>query len=257
MFASSGNYALAVDLDASGTSFTPIAESGSFTGTFNGLGNTISNLTIQSSGDYLVGLFGEIGAGGVVENLGLVGGSVEGSNAAGVGPLAGANFGGTIENDYATGTATGTGGTGGLVGVSDYGGTIEDSYATGAVTSESSIAGGLVGENIDSTIKDSYATGAVGGAVYLGGLVGEAYSGGTIEDSYATGAVSGGTGSVLGGLVAYNDATIEDSYATGAVGGSGGNLDVGGLVEKTTARSRMPIPPERSAPAAAATLSAG
>ncbi len=44
-----------------------------FTGMFQGLGNTISNLTIAPTGQNLntIGLFGSIGVGGVVENLRL------------------------------------------------------------------------------------------------------------------------------------------------------------------------------------------
>ena len=41
--------------------FTPIGESTAFTGTFDGLGNTISNLTIDDTTDYNVGLFGQVG----------------------------------------------------------------------------------------------------------------------------------------------------------------------------------------------------
>ena len=219
----SASYTLAANVDASATGsstsattgtdvwgsggFVPVGESTLFTGTFNGLGNTISNLTINSSGKSL-GLFGYVGAGGIVENLGLVGNSVTGNGSAWVGGLAGHNY-GTIENAYATGTVTSPAGgsaIGGLVGEND--GTITGAYATGTVSGgPATLAGGLAGDN-NGTIENAYATGTVtspGGTLSIvGGLVGENHEG-TIEDAYATGAVSS-PGDYVGGLVGYNTA---------------------------------------------------
>ena len=66
-----GYYALGSNIDATATSswnggagFTPIAYSSypyQFAGTFNGLGHTISNLTINLPSTNLVGLFGATG----------------------------------------------------------------------------------------------------------------------------------------------------------------------------------------------------
>ena len=256
---SSPYYALAEPLNASGyTGFAPIGESGSsFTGTFNGLGNTISNLTI-SSGDADVGLFGQVGYDGVVENIGLIGGSVTGTAAcSNVGALAGENgYDASMSNDYATGTVSGDGAVGGLVGFNDGGsiadaratgavsgsgfigglvgdndfnGSISNAYATGSVTGTGagSDVGGLVGKN-DQSIASAYATGAVSGSGFIGGLVGENYYDGSIIDAYATGTVTAtGTGNDIGGLVGKNDQSIASAYATGAVSGSG---FIGGLV---------------------------
>ncbi len=117
---SSGDYALATNLDAAGFSgFTPIDETTAFAGTFNGLGNKIRNLTIDSTDPY-VGVFGQIGSGGMVENIGLVGGAVSGAY-----------------EDYATSIAQ-------LAGLND--GAINNAYATGGVSGGYSV-GGLVGEN--------------------------------------------------------------------------------------------------------------
>ena len=60
----------------------PPSPSHAFTGTFDGLGHSISNLTINQTDRY-VGLFGSVGSTGVVQNVGLVGGSVTGDNATG------------------------------------------------------------------------------------------------------------------------------------------------------------------------------
>jgi hypothetical protein len=241
----SGYYALGSNIDATATSswnsgagFTPIGNSSTgFTGSFNGLGHTISNLTINLPSGYAVGLFGETGTGSVIQNVGLVGGSVSGQTF--TGELMGVNY-GAVSNSYATGSVsgsnTGSAYIGGLVGINDSG-TISNSYATGRVSgtvSSSSnvggvcrtcggpppaLVGGLVGENDNGTVSNSYATGSVSGSdsasgrVVGGGLVGD-NDGGTVSNSYATGSVtgSGASGSAFGGLVGGNNATVSNSF---------------------------------------------
>jgi hypothetical protein len=224
------NYVLGANIDATATSgwnsgagFLPIGDGTTpYTGTFNGLGHTISNLTINRPTTDRVGLFGKVDTGGSVLNVGLVGGSVTGHSM--VGGLVGENAYGTISNSYTTGAVNGGSYTGGLVG-NNYGGAISNSYATGAV-SGSGYTGGLVGSNNygGSTISNSYATGTVnstGSAV--GGLAGR--NNGTVSNSYASGAVNS-TATTVGGLIGYNASTISNSYASGAVSGSS---SVGGL----------------------------
>ena len=217
------------DLDTTNGNWRPIGRdfANSFSGTFDGNGNTISNMSVAIT-SASAGLFGTIGADTVIRDVGLVGVSVR-SDAFSAGGLVGDNE-GTIRDSYATGSVTGGGDIGGLVG--DNRGTIRDSYATGSVTGGGDI-GGLVGDN-RGTIRDSYATGSVSGDnenefASIGGLVG--YNEGTIRDSYATGSVTGGGD--IGGLVgANNGGTIRDSYATGSVTGGGENefASIGGLV---------------------------
>jgi len=226
-----GYYALGANIDASVTSgwntgagFVPIGnDTTKFTGAFDGLGHTISGHTINRSYTDYVGLFGYIGSGAAVNNVGLLGGSVKGVNNY-VGGLVGYND-GTITNSYATGSVEGNDYVGGLVGANL--GTVTNSYATGSVTGGYSI-GGLVGANL-GTITDSYATGSVTGNNWVGGLVGYNYFG-TITGSYATGSVTGND--YVGGLVGVNvSGTITDSYATGSVTG---NDYVGGLVGRNS-----------------------
>jgi len=268
-----GRYALGNNIDASATSgwnsgagFVPVGNSTTaFTGSFDGLGHTVSGLTVNTPSSPNAGLFGAI-SGATVSNLGLVGGSVTG--AYNVGALVGSSTGGTIRNAYAetpvTATATGPvsivgmpaqmAKAGGLVGLS-YGSTVTGSHATGTV-SGSIAAGGLVGLNMgSSTVSFSYASGKVSGTDNIGGLVGlnDYQQVNVIADSYASGDVSGAssvgglagwnghtvtrshasgnvtaTGNTAGGLVGYNRwQTISDSYATGSV--TGYDL-VGGLV---------------------------
>ncbi len=219
----SGNYVLGNNLTdsvTSGPGFTPIGNSNTaFTGVFDGLGHTLSGLYIDTPSNNYVGLFGVVGSGGIVRDIGIVGGSVTGNFA--VGELVGRNS-GTVSNTYATGSVTGSATVGGLVG-SNSNGTISDAHATGNVSGNSDV-GGLVGSNYAGTISDAYATGNVSGGDDVGGLVGR--NSGAISDAHATGNVSGN--SDVGGLVGSNDfGTINNAYATGSVTGG---TNVGGLV---------------------------
>nr|WP_319514534.1 MBG domain-containing protein [uncultured Cohaesibacter sp.] len=235
----SGYYALASDviLTTELTSSLIGTSSNPFTGTFTGLGHTISGLIINSSDEY-VGLFGY--SSGTIRNIGLVDADVAGYKY--VGALVGLNAStGTISYSYASGSVlskTGMGMyVGGLVGVN--GGLISYSYAsatvqnngsdTGSSTTYTYYTGGLVGYNLGGTISYSYATGDVtagGKARYVGGLVGRNKNG-TISYSYATGTVEAGF-DYVGGLVGYNEGTISYSYASGTVTST--EDDVGGLV---------------------------
>jgi filamentous hemagglutinin family protein len=184
----SGTYTLGQNIDASNTAtalkdiwsttggFVPVGNSSTpFTGSFDGLNHTISNLTINLPTTSYVGLFGITPSGSLIQNVGLVGGSVSGGNYY-VGFLVGYNN-GTISNSYATGAVSGSGWDGGLVGANF--GSIGTSYATGAVTGSG--VGGLVGENYRS-ISNSYAMGRVTGSTWLGGLVGANF--GSISASF-------------------------------------------------------------------------
>ncbi|MGH7714914.1 MAG: ZmpA/ZmpB/ZmpC family metallo-endopeptidase-related protein, partial [Vulcanimicrobiaceae bacterium] len=86
----SGAYALAANYDASadGTySQAPIQTV--FTGTFEGLGNTISSLSIHDvTDDSFDGLFEEVGSNGTVRDIGLSDASVDGPRAYRIGALA-------------------------------------------------------------------------------------------------------------------------------------------------------------------------
>jgi hypothetical protein len=267
--ADSGNsIALANNYDASvdGT-YKSCPISTVFTGTFTGLGNTISNLSISGGteidGELIEGLFVEIGPKGTVKNIGLVNAAIVAPvKYMGAGSLVGSNYGviissfatgmmtfgkkasggglvagnyGTIENSYATDRLTGSAGDiGGLVG--GNGGVILDSYASGTIATSGDI-GGLAATN-NGTIDGSYATGTItakGKGTLAGGLVGF-HEAGVIENSYASGKVKGGksggggpNASSYGGLVGKNVSTISFSYSTGAVTGGAGNY-IGGLV---------------------------
>ncbi|MDF2097469.1 MBG domain-containing protein [Aquibaculum arenosum] len=221
-----GNFVLGADIDAAATEswnggFDPLGDGTErFTGTFDGLGHEVADLTIKRPGENHVGLFGR--SDGTLRNIRILGGSISGDFY--VGGLVGWNDGGVIKNAYATGEVSGNDYVGGLVGLNDNSGTIENAYATGDVSGNDYV-GGLVGLNLSSgTITNAYATGKVPGTGNrVGALVGNNW--GTITNAYATGDVSGNDD--VGGLVGQNNGTIRNAYTTGDVTG---NRAVGGLI---------------------------
>jgi hypothetical protein len=272
-----GDFALAGSYDANGDgTYIGSVVSTEYFGTFTGLGNTISNVSILGEDERNIGngLFAEVGAGGMLDNIGLVKVNLIANSHVkyvAAGPLVGGNLGkiefayatgratigkyaqggglvganaGTVMNSYAKTDVVGTGAEiGGLIGVNSA--TIANCHASGGVYSRgSSEVGGLVGRNDGGTIETSYATGAIKGSdapfdadgSFLGGLVGDNNSG-PVSSSYASGPVTGGNYSRVGGLVGQNSSTISASYSTGAVkGGQTGSI-VGGLIGYDSAQA--------------------
>jgi Zn-dependent metalloprotease len=157
---------LVSDISLASREWTPIGigvgVNSSFTGTFDGGGHTISNLTItgdQGARIYF-GLFGKSHR--EIKNVHLTGVSIDASSSSSPSPPLASYY-------YA----------GGLVGWND--GTITNCTASGAVSSSSSLsyAGGLVGANYGKTITNCTASGKVieassltGGTAYRGGFIG-------------------------------------------------------------------------------------
>ncbi|MFC1793120.1 GLUG motif-containing protein, partial [Planctomycetota bacterium] len=211
------NYRLAASLDLSGIKWTT-AVIPQFGGTFDGNGHIISNLHIRGS-EYL-GLFGQLGFGAKISNLGL---EVVDVNATGncAGCLAGLNY-GHIATSYSKGIVSGSGsrswhedmqGVGGLVGI-NYGRIIA-SYSIGTISGKNRV-GGLVGRNA------SYDTGGV------------------LTNCYSIGTVSTSGYSDVGGLVGYNDgygSIISSFWDTQT---SGQDTSDGGI-GKTTAEMQSAI----------------
>jgi hypothetical protein len=187
-----------------------------FTGTFDGNGHKISNLTYMTTAsvDY-VGIFGYI-ADATIKNLGIenINISTEGGEYAG--GLIGCGF-GTITNCYSTGEIV-------------------------SIASSYSYVGGLIGFQNSCSITNCYSTISVTSSssstssvsAYAGGLVGyQKY--GSITNCYSTGSVTSSTPSYsyAGGLVGRQNnstsARIEKCYSTGAVFVSGSTIYKGGL----------------------------
>lgn len=242
----SGDFALAQSYSATkdGTySSSPIAAS--FTGTFEGLGNSISHFTI-SSANADVGLFSDIGSGGTVSDLALTGASVTSSysgqdGAVGVltatneGSIRGVTVGGTVN---ATGTDDGGSAqdelsVGGIAGANDF--DITNSSSSATVTANAAAGanvGGLVGyDGSGSIITGSSASGAISGTgqeSQVGGLIGT--DNGSVTASSASGNVTGGDQGNYGGLVADETGLISESFATGKVTCGDDGALIGGLV---------------------------
>jgi len=208
------HYRLEASVDLSGITWS-MAVVPWFEGTFDGNGHVISNLRI--CGYSYLGLFGLLGSGAIIQNLGLETVDVNGVGN-NIGGVAGKNY-GSITTSCSTGVVTGDSGVGGLVGF-NYGnitcggtdlGTIAASCST-AVVSGSSDVGGLIGTNWGFAAH-CYAKGNVTGVSGVGGLVG--------DNSYCEGEEEGFLGEVH---------SLHDCYSVGAVSGE---KYVGGLVGRS------------------------
>lgn len=225
-------YELANDIDASatvgwnaGAGFIPVGDVGTnFTGSLDGKGYKITELFINDA-TVRGGLFGYIGVGAEVKNVGLESCDITSAYAA---ALADHNY-GTVSNCYSTGSIVAPAAAffkhaGGLIQRNEVGGTITDCHSECSVTAAND-AGGLCARNA-GTITRCYATGAVSGANDAGGLLEYNLVTGVIEESYATGNVTV-TGNEGGGLVASTRGQITNCYARGDVSAPG---DAGGLI---------------------------
>jgi hypothetical protein len=219
-----------------------------FNGTFEGLGHLIKRLTVRGGGmNAATSLFSQIGAGALIENIGLTEVKMDGARKNHVGALAAWNF-GSIVNAFAKGRVVGEeygSYVGGLVGENE--GSITLSYTTGKVVGKGDTEiGGLAGAS-EGSIRDSHSTADVVDTAnvndsYAGGLVGRLL--GSLSDSWASGDVIIGDdyrknhlNGTAGGLVGFYfyDLTFGDHpdlrncYATGSVT-AGQNTNVGGLI---------------------------
>jgi hypothetical protein len=188
-----GQYLLMNDLDSAapgyaelagpeadeGKGWQPIGTSSSmFTGSLDGQGYRIEDLFINRPARNDVGIFGRLGTGGIVENVGLVNSSVAGRGT--VGGLVGYNWEGTISNCYYHGAVSGGLTVGGLVGSNS--GTVSNSSYRGTVTGEEN-AGGLAGYNNQGSVADSYAICNITCPRSPGGVVGRNLEG-TVRNSF-------------------------------------------------------------------------
>ena len=182
----SGNFALATSYNAAADgTYTAPPISTTFTGKFEGLGNSIADLRIDgatSGGE--TGFFATIGTGGGVENIALSNVNIVGRSGD-VGALAGVDEGtisrvsvsGKIEDRDSSSTV------GGMVGLLQ-GGTIANSRSAGTVQelgeSFYTATGGLVGDNETGIIENSFSNSAIKNGETSGGLAG--VNDGTIEN---------------------------------------------------------------------------
>ncbi|MFR9585326.1 MAG: hypothetical protein SNI20_04285, partial [Rikenellaceae bacterium] len=175
------NAVLLADIDLNGEEWIPIGTSETaYSGTFNGGGYTINNLTINSTNDYQ-GLFGYIN-GGSISNLIIENSQVQG------GSYTGAICG------YSSGTISSCG------------------IVDGSVSGSGFYVGGVVGYT-SSSLTSCYNTGSVSGSSSVGGVVGGAWSfspSSSLVACYNTGSVSGS--SSVGGVVGSSSFSLTACY---------------------------------------------
>ncbi len=183
-------YKLISDIDLSGYGVSNTAFNGgkgwipigndtgaTFKGSFDGNYNTISGLYINNS-LYYTGLFGL--ADGPIFNLGLTSVNI---------------------------TSTGTGGTGGIAGITQASGAVSGCFVAGEVSGVANV-GGVVG-NAGCSITNCYAVGSVKGTVtYIGGIAGDCAA---LSNCYAANAVIGS--SLVGGIAGRTVGDIKNCAA--------------------------------------------
>jgi len=247
----SGKYYLANDIifgAGSGSNFEPIgfSYSESFTGKFDGNGYIIEGLrtAVNTPGTITYsGLFGFVGSGGTIRNLGVVNGSssATSSSDAYAGGIVGYSASASIINCYNTGTVSASSSSnnayaGGIVGYTSYANSsFTNCYNTGTVSASApgsvrnAYAGGIVGGMLSSlSITNCYNTGTVSASssyhTYAGGIAGYASSSSSsITGCYNTGNVtissSSSSYAYAGGIVGYSSSfgLIANCYNTGNV----------------------------------------
>ena len=230
----SANYILTADINLGGET-NPWNPIGTFTGTFDGAGHTISGLYIAGDSsadgnDRGLSLFSCLGSGGTITNL-TVDGKIDPEDCHGsFGGIVGEND-GTVSNCISdvdikntTGYAKGT--IGGVVGSANSGSTVENCRYTGTINvthSGSSMGmGGVVGQASGCTIRNCENAGTVQTNIWRGGIVGRNNGGAQVLNCRNSGIVTSNNpaaGAGSGGVVGDNYGTIENSYNTGTVTG--------------------------------------
>lgn len=214
-----GRFALAKSYDAKNDGTYSASPIQGFSGFFEGLGNAISDVTINdpSPGD-VVGFFSA--SNGILADFQLLNINIVSNNGNSIGGLAGANS-GAVEDVGVSGTIQASAANslvGGLVGQND--GSMAGIGTAVTITDYANNAsvGGLVGLNHGAILAGA-AAGSVSGDGNVGGFVG--FNGNTISSSSASATVSGGQGSnsaFAGGFVGKNQGgNISLSHASGSV----------------------------------------
>jgi hypothetical protein len=234
-------FKLMTDIDMSaytGTQYNIIGNSTTkFTGTFDGDGYVIRNLTYTTT-SYIsyVGLFG-YASNSTIKNLGLENVLISSGGAYYVGGLIGYGTLNNIAYCYVIGSVSGSSVIGGLIGFSEQD-SLVGSYVTGSVSGKTVSAGGLLG-SCQSMIYNCFSTATVNlnenyqdEESWAGGLIGMNF--GNVYDCYSTGSVNCSVveDAIAGGLIGYNSGVISNCYSRGSVNASSSEYEtyVGGLV---------------------------
>ena len=195
-----------------------------FTGSLDGAGHTLSNLSLNRPATEVQGLFGYV-EGAVLRNLSVTDAAIHAGRYSGI--LAGYLVSSDVEFVRVSGLLTGPGVRLGGIAGSANGSRIQMAEAEMTIVGQNE-AGALVGYN-NGEIRYSSATGSVTGASSTGGFVGFHHAPGIIADCFSHAAASGATavGGFAGG--AWNSTSmITRCFSTGAV--TGGESNVGGFL---------------------------
>lgn len=183
-----------IDMGGTGTGLSGLSMSGSF----DGNGNVISNLSINNATK--AGFWGELFSNGddpaCIKNLGFINPIIVGNSDAGT--ICGNVINGKILNCYAVNVSVSTtngSNTGGLVGAvqnENYGHIIQNCYVSGNVSGDDYV-GGLIGKR--GNIANCYSVCSVTGNSNTGGLVGDGGDSiGSFWDTDVSGLIASSTG---------------------------------------------------------------
>ena len=164
------NITLDTDLDLTGKEWTPIGNyEKQYTGTFDGNGKTITGLTFNQPETNNVGLIGNLGENGMVQDVKLDKVNIKANN--NVGGIVGTNKGGSIIGCSVSGDISGVRQVGGVMGWFTGNGIATACYHVGSV-SGSEYVGGVVGNSSYGSLTACYHVGNVTGSQYVGGVTG-------------------------------------------------------------------------------------
>jgi hypothetical protein len=212
------DFILTADISLAGCTWTStIGDAATpFTGTFDGDGFAITDVTVEVDGDYALatqdgmsGFFGNLGAGAQVRDLSVAGTVVADITGQGTfayaGGIAGIATQATLENV-------------------DFEGTVSATALDPQSDTEHALAGGIVGSASGVTLLEVSSSAAVSavsdGRPSAGGLLGYANNSSAVTDSWSVGSVlaDGDVQSTAGGLVGVGtDLSVERSFSGSAV----------------------------------------
>ena len=234
------------EVSAGNNNFTPLfSDENPFSGTLDGAGHKITNLTVYNTETFYSGLFSVIGSTGSVKNLTLENASASGTNYVGI--IAGWSL-GSITDCTVSGAVTHIAVNGYKVFVGGIAGRAEGnvngcSAAVDLTVTEAQVeiyVGGIVGylssggSSSSPLMLTASGTISVSGApeVYVGGLMGRASSSAYLSKCHTEMQITAiGSSVCAGGLVGDGYGSITDSYATGDVTASGSSSAyAGGLI---------------------------
>lgn len=237
------------DIDLQSQSFTPLCAelsssnySGEFKGTYDGGEYEIDNISFNSSGNNVVGLFSTIAANGIVKNVTLSNINITAGNF--VGGIAGKCF-GTIENCIVeSGSVIGNARVGGIVGQLPSGKPsvkkcINKADVKSFMTSGDSFVGGIVGQS-DQITRGTVIISQCGneGEIYspcnfVGGIIGRSVIKSEINQCYNKRKVTGAN--LVGGILGQSNALVlKNCYNSAEVIGTGTLMNVGGILGNST-----------------------